>query len=279
MPGKREGFAGRLSRLANRCRWGRGYWPVAAAMLAMLLAAPAHAKDKFVFCLEKADVRPWRTKEGGGLNVELLNRVAQRLDVEFEYRGMPWKRCLAQLKANEVHGVFGASFRPDRLSIGVYPGGEKADPGKRLNMGRYVLVRRRGTTVHWDGKAFHDLDGPIGVQLGYSVGESLKAKGISIDDGSLRAHELALKLIAKRVAAAAMFDGEATIINSDPKLAAQLEILPATLEEKPYFLMLSHQLVNTRGDMAMRIWNTIEEVRNSAAYQKLERKAMAGVPE
>lgn len=248
-----------------------------ALFLGASLCMPATAAEIMVFCLEKADVRPWRTQDGGGLNIELLNRVARRLGVSFQYTAMPWKRCLAEVKANTVSGAVGASFKPDRLEIGSYPGGDKPDAAKRLNSDRYVLLRRKGSQAGWDGKAFRNLDGPVGIQLGYSIGDQLRALGVTVDDGAQQGRELALKLASGRLTAAATLEGEAhALLEADPRLAARLEVLPAPLTEKPYFLMLSNDFVNNRGDMARRIWSSIEEVRLSPDYQKLERQALGG---
>lgn len=237
--------------------------------LSLFLTAPALATETITLCLENADVHPWRTKEGGGLNIDLLNQVGKRLDLRFDYQGMPWKRCLTELKSDAVRGAIGASFKAERLEIGVYPGGAQPDVSKRLNFDRYVLVRRKGTAVTWDGKSFSNLDGVIGIQLGYSIGETLLRMGVAFDDGSQRPRDLALKLSAGRLAAAAMLEGEAkNLLGNDPKLAAQLEIAPVAIVEKPYFLMLSHTLTTTRPDLAARIWKAVEDVRNSPAYQK-----------
>ena len=249
--------------------------PTLLGVLFLCFALPAPAMETLVFCLEKSDVRPWRTQDGGGLNIELLNRVAKRLGVRFEYAGMPWKRCLSELKANTVSGTIGASFKADRLEMGAYPGGATPDNNKRLNMDRYVLLRKKGSGLEWDGKAFRNLNGPVGIQLGYSVGEQLRNLGVTVDEGAQKAEELAKKLAAGRLAAAAMLDGEAeALFESNPKLAAQLEELPIPLVQKPYFLMLSWDFMNNRRDLATRIWNTIEDVRKGPEYQKLERQAL-----
>jgi polar amino acid transport system substrate-binding protein len=42
------------------------------------------------------------------------------------------------------------------------------------------------------------------------------------------------------------------------------------LIEKPYFLMVSRKLASGNPALAQRLWKTIEEVRTSPAYQKLE---------
>jgi polar amino acid transport system substrate-binding protein len=245
-------------------------------LLMLPLATPARAQESLTLCLENNDVRPWRTQDGGGLNIELLNQVASRLGFRFEYQGMPWKRCLAQLKANKVIGALGASYKPDRMAFGVYPGGSQPDAGKRLNSDRYVLIKRKGSDLSWDGRSFRGLDGPVGIQLGYSVGDQLRDQGVKVDEGAQKALELAKKLAAGRLAAAAMLDGEVrTLLDQNQALAERLEILPTPLVEKPYFLIFSHEFADKQKTRAQRIWAEVEAVRNSREYQRREREALA----
>jgi polar amino acid transport system substrate-binding protein len=248
---------------------------IGVAILCALAGAPALAKDTITLCFERQEVRPWRTLDGGGLNFDLLKQVAARLDIVFDYQSMPWKRCLAQLKANEVGGAFAVSFNQERLALGAYPGGTQADPAKRMHVDRYVLVRKKGSRVEWDGKTLRNVDGKIGFQLGYSVGDFLRAQKVEVDEGSQRASELAQKLIAGHLAAAAVGGGDAYNLMHGP-LASQLEVLPVPLIEKAYFLLLSHALVAANPKLAQRIWKTVEEVRTSPSYRKLEREAIAG---
>jgi polar amino acid transport system substrate-binding protein len=237
-------------------------------LLVLSLPAVAAPKETVTLCFEAQDVRPWRTEHGGGLNFELLKLVEQRLDVHFDFQSIPWKRCLAQLKANAVDGAFAVSFKPDRRELGEYPGGENVDASKRMHIDSYMVLRRKGSKVDWDGKHFSNLDGAVGFQLGYSVGDVLRAQNLEVDEGSQRADELARKLIAGRLAAAAVGGSDAAGLMRGP-LAPQLELLPIPIIEKPYFLILSHALVASKPQLAARIWSTLEQVRNSPAYQKL----------
>ncbi|MBL8484814.1 MAG: transporter substrate-binding domain-containing protein [Rhodocyclaceae bacterium] len=247
-------------------------------VLAGACAATAGAQEPITLCVEKSDVRPWRTQDGQGLNFDLLNRVAREVGMRFDYRGMPWKRCLAELKSNSVSGAIGASFKPDRLELAAYPGGNPPDASKRLNSDRYVLLRRKHTRVDWDGKAFAGLDGTVGIQLGYSVGDLLRGMGVKVDEGTQKGAELLQKLAAGRLAAAAMLDGEArSVLESNPALAAEVEILPRVLVEKPYFLVFSREFAQNRGELAERIWHAVASVRNSGEYQRLERDALEAV--
>jgi polar amino acid transport system substrate-binding protein len=246
-----------------------------ACLLTLGLAAPAWSAEALTLCFENVDVRPWRTVEGTGLNFELLKAAARRLQLRLDFKALPWKRCLAMLQANEVDGAFAASFAPDRLDIGVYPGGKAPDAAKRMHVDRYVLVRRKGDAVSWDGKAFQNLNGSIGSQLGYSIGAQLRTMGVVVDEGSQDALSLARKLMAGRLAAAALGGSDAArLMASEPWLAAQLEVLPAALTEKPYFLMLSHAFARAAPDSAARLWDAIEEARNSPAYRKIEKETL-----
>ena len=116
----------------------------------------------------------------------------------------------------------------------------------------------------------------VRVGLAYDAGGKFdKSFNQSAYEGSQRADELARKLIAGRLAAAALGGSDAAGIMRGP-LAAQLEMLPAPLIEKPYFLILSHALVAARPQLAERIWRGVEQARNSAEYRRLELAAGAG---
>jgi polar amino acid transport system substrate-binding protein len=252
--------------------------PLASAIAAPAEPAKPTAASRIItLCYERADVLPWRSQNGQGLNFDLLNMVAKRENIVFEYRAMPWKRCLAELKANEVDGAFAVSYKSDRRELGEYPGGSNPDAGKRMHVDRYMLLRKKGSKVDWDGKTLSNVDGAVGAQLGYSVGDQLRSLNVTVDEGSQRSDELARKLIAGRLAAAAVGGSDAVTLMSGP-FAAQLELIPRPLAEKPYFLILSHQMVERWPEQSKKIWSAIEQARNSSAYQQLEQAAKGKQP-
>ncbi|QBE67040.1 transporter substrate-binding domain-containing protein [Pseudoduganella lutea] len=233
------------------------------------LAAP----PVVTLCYERANVRPWRTEDGRGLNFELLKLVGRRENIRFDFQSMPWKRCLAQLKANAVDGAFAVSFKTDRREIGEFPGGATPDIAKRMHIDRYILIRRKGSNVEWDGKALHNIDGAVGAQLGYSITDLLRSLNVTVDEGSQRSDELVRKLLAGRLAAAALGGSDARTLLAGP-FGPQIEALPKPLVEKPYFLLLSHRLVERQPDLARRIWDAVETERNGAEYRKLEKSEL-----
>lgn len=236
---------------------------------------PAAQVETVTLCFERANVLPWRTEQLGGLNFALLRMVGQRINIHFDFQSVPWKRCLAQLRNSTSDGAFAVSYSPERRELGAYPGGEHADPAKRMHVDSYMLLRRKGSAVDWDGKTLSRLEGPVGFQLGYSVGDVLRGMKVDVDEGSQRADELARKLIAGRLGAAAMGGSDTAAVMRGP-MGARLEVVARPLIEKPYFLVLSHGMMARRPELAQRIWSAMEQVRNSPAYKKLERAALDG---
>ncbi len=251
---------------------------LAALAVNIVSAAPAAQQEVLAFCFENENVRPWRTSGGEGLNFELLDRVAAELNLSFRYIGVPWKRCLQELKSDLHAGAIGASFRNDRLPFGAYPstGTGKADSGRSLYIERYVVVRRRFAALTWNGKNFQHLGGPIGAPLGYSVVEDLRRAGVVVDEGAQTSRDVLRKLLLDRIEGAVLLQGEASaMLSEEPGMREQLEILPVPFAEKPYYLLLSHRLQQKHPDLAARIWAAIPRQRATLAYQESERKALA----
>lgn len=253
---------------------GRALRPIALSLLCAAACAPAYASTKVTLCFENKMVMPWRTINRGGLNFELLKRIEAKLDISFDYQLLPWKRCLAKLKANEVDGAFTVSFSDERREFGAFPGGATADVKKRMHYARYFLLRKRGSAIDWDGKQFHRLEGKVAFQLGYSVGDLLREMGVPVDESNDSPYNVGRKVITGRVAAAAMMDSDVSVLMGGP-LAPQLEVVAAPLIEKAYYLMLSNALTKSRPELAERIWKSVEDVRNGREYGKLVHAAGA----
>lgn len=252
--------------------------PILFWLMAMPWQNAAALENELVFCYENENVRPWRTKAGSGLNFDLLDRVAGELKLKFRYEGMPWKRCLFELKGNVYAGAIGASFKPERLEFGSYPGGRQADVARMLYMERYVVVRRKHSPVTWNGKTFEQLRNPIGAPLGYSVVDDLRHNGHHVDDGTYTAGGVLQKLILGRIDAGVLLRGEiSTLMAEDEKLRSKLEILPRPYIEKPYYLMFSHQQLESRPELAERIWSGLARERTKPAYLDKERRALSPV--
>lgn len=249
----------------------RAYRTHLAAVALSLCAFAALGADKpasMKLCYENEDVYPWVLKAKPGLNIIMLNAVEQKLAVKFELVGLPWKRCQDEVKNGAMDGLFAASFKPDRMEIGIYPmAAGKPDESKAMMMDGYTLYRLKGSAVQWDGKKL-TVGGAIGAQPGYSIIDQLKALGAKVDDGARTADDNLRKLIAGRVDAVALqtLEGGNSLANN-AEFSTKVERVSPVLVEKPYYLMLSKQFVAKYGDFSKEAWDAVVQVRESPDYK------------
>jgi polar amino acid transport system substrate-binding protein len=242
-------------------------------------AAPATESPRtLVLCFEDSDVLPWRTRDKVGLNFVMLEAVAARSGLRFEYQGRPWRRCHDDLRAGRVDGTFGMSVTPERQAFAAFPGGETPDASRRMFEGGYVLVRRRGDSVDYNGQRIVGLVGPIGAEPATSIAQDLRRQGYPVDDAAPNPQALLRKLAAGRLGAAAVgTDQMHQLHQQDHPWLVELEVVERPLVEKPYFLALSKPLVAKHPELARRVWQAVAEVRESEAYQT-ELARMRGQP-
>ena len=236
--------------------------------VAPLAASAAEPPRTLVLCFEDSDVLPWRTRGKRGLNFVMLDAVAARTGLRFEYQGRPWRRCHDDLRAGRVDGTFGISVTPERQGFAAFPGGDTPDPTQRMFEGGYVLVRRRGTRVEYNGERITGLGGAIGAEPATSIAQDLRRRGYPVDDAAPSPQALLRKLAAGRIGAAAVGTDQMLQLRQQRHTwLRDLEVLDRPLVEKPYFLALSKPLVARDPALARRIWQAVAEVRESEAYQ------------
>src|SRR4051812_37096730 len=152
---------------------------VAAGIFACAL--PAFAADAVAVkvCSENDDSYPWLFKDRPGLTASLLMIAEKKLGGRIELVGLPWKRCLDEVKSGVLDGAVKISYSATRAAeLGSYPmAGDKPDASKRLLIDTYSLYRMKGSSVAWDGTTLK-ADGPVGAQSGFSVVDLLKGLGM-----------------------------------------------------------------------------------------------------
>ena len=245
-------------------------------------ATPADdAPRTLVLCFEDSDVPPWRKRDHTGHNFRLLDLVQRDVGVRFVYRALPWRRCHADLAEGKVDASFANSYLPERLAIGVYPPGDApgAPPREayRMYSDGYVLVRRRGSTVHIAEGRIIGLHGPVGSQSGYSIIADLRRQGIPVEEGTPDPMSLLRKVGSGRLGAGALGFKKLRVVQAsgDPVMAA-IEVLPEPLVRKPYFLLLSHQLAARDPQLAAELWDAV--ARHRDAVEPLQSSGDPGAP-
>lgn len=148
-------------------------------LLSVLILHPASAMSlSLLLATDDTPGNPWIMggglyfqKDLPGIEIELYRQIARQLGLELKMVRMPWKRCLFELKAGLLDGVFPASFNPERLKIGVFPfKNGKVDQTRKSRDSTYCLYRLKSSPVTWkDGELVNLEQMPrptIGAPLG-----------------------------------------------------------------------------------------------------------------
>ncbi|MDR7022470.1 substrate-binding periplasmic protein [Aeromonas salmonicida] len=238
----------------------------------LLIVRSAHSQHRELqFCYENEDSYPWVLKNGDGLNIRLIHLLENELKLKIKLLAMPWKRCLQELSVNKVDGAFAASFVDERLQYGQFPMSSDnfPDQEKRLHLSSYSLYRLKGDIISWNGEKFTHVQDKIGTLPGFSIIKLLKKNGIIIDYGSRSPEGILRKLLLKRIQGAVLQTQRADhILMNNVDLAKYIERVPVNIEEKAYYLMLSHAFVHHNPVLADMIWSTIASLRESEEYKK-----------
>lgn len=250
-----------------------------AGLLASLAVAAAAqpAASELLFCAEDENSYPWLLRDGSGLNPLMVQRVGQRVGWTIRIELLPWRRCLQSLQENRVDGAFKASFKPERLKIGAYPmRGGQPDASRAMLDESYHLYRLKGSAVSWDGQQVSQLEGPVGAQAGFSVVELLKRLNLATESGAKAPDVLLTMLQRGRLGAVALQTSQGDFeLGRRPQLAASIERVGPPLLSQPYYLLLSHALVQRDPALAERIWDAVAAVRESAEYRAALQSARA----
>ena len=174
-----------------------------------------------------------------GLSIEQLKMVEEMVGVPFQFRRLPWKRCLYTLQNSAADAVVHASYKPAREDYGVYPTMDrKLDPSRSLFKMAYVLYVKKSSDLSWDGQTIRNATRPIGTQLSYSIADDLRDMGFVVEEEANIVSNLN-KLIAGRISAYA--DVESIVDNQLSKLGPRCQAIEKRqppLREKVYYLLI-----------------------------------------
>ena len=212
-----------------------------------------------------------------GITIDMLRLVAQRLGIDLELLRVPWQRGLFMVQTGQADGIFHASFRKERMAIGVYPmKGDQPDESRAIFFQKYVFYVRAGSGVTWDGTTIRGLTQPIGATTGYAIAADLTAKGLPVETERNQLMNFR-KLQEGRIDAYAELQTMA-----DPYLAANggpidgIVRLDPAIVEKAYYLLLSHQFYAAHPELAEAIWDGIAAINNSDDIDNISARYRAG---
>lgn len=201
-----------------------------------------------------------------GLAVEMVKLLEERIPgLKIKFERYPWARCLYKLETGEVDGIFNASFKEERMKLGLYPWKDgKVDTSRRLTTISYNFYTYKESGFSWDGKNAKGVTTPIGAPRGYSIVGDIQKLGLKTEEANSSINNLQ-KLAAKRLVAIALqsVTGDA-ILNSNSQAYGNLLRVDPPLKTKPYYLMLSHSLKERDAELTEKIWDEIRNIREES---------------
>lgn len=249
-------------------------------ILFLLLLAPAISAAPLTVAYEEKANPPFVQHAGTethashpGITPEILRHLAQQNHLEISFKRMPWARAIKSLKNNKIDGLFHASFKIKRLSIGVYPMSEgKPDASKSIMSQRYIIYKLNDSPLTWDGQKLQHLNGHVGSIQGYSIIDKLKSLNAPVVENSNLKSNLNM-LLAGRLAAVVELENMAdSVINQPSNKYQNITKISQPLREKPYFLIFSHGFYQSHRDTAESLWEGIHAIKRTAFYQQLQEK-------
>jgi polar amino acid transport system substrate-binding protein len=202
----------------------------------------------------------------------MLRLASEVANVPISLSRTPWQRGLYLIEAGQADAIFASSFVEERLRYGVYPlANGRPDTRRKLFDQSYRLYVRAGSGVGWDGKALTNLHAPVGATPGYAVVPVLRSMGVTVEEEPSHSANLH-KLAAGRLDAYAELDTHIRpLLRSNPLEFGDIVELSPPVLTKPYYLMFSRTFYDKAPEVAERLWDGIDVVNQSAAYQDLLR--------
>lgn len=212
---------------------------------------------------------PWQMGNGNkaarqpGVAIVVVKEAAAACDVALQLSRLPGERLFEDLRIGEMDAGFLFSFKPDRLSFGVYPMlGDKPDTSLRITDFTYAFYARKDSSVAWDGKTLSGASRPAGATFSWSIADDLKKMGIPVETAATTANNFA-KLTGERIDSFAtqIHVGDAYIASH--QLADSVIRLEPPISSKPYYLIFGKGWYAAHQEAAACIWRNLAELRET----------------
>ncbi len=198
---------------------------------------------------------------------------AQLPELRPVYTLLPWQRCLNEAAAGHFDGVLAASFSAERAVGLAFPTTAAGTPDtnrRMFNIG-YVLLRRKGSGINWDGQQFDGSSSragqAIGAERGFSIVRFARERGGVVEDRFPRFDAMIESLKLGRIGAVLVDQEGGSVLLADPGFARGHEIAGPPMPYKAYYLPLSRAFAEAHPDLAQRIWGAIAKVRETPEFK------------
>ncbi len=230
------------------------------------LSLPAFALD-IRFGYGDHDVSPYflgngpELPEKPGLSVELVRDCTIAVGAKPVFIRLPVRRLHEEVRAGQLDAMLGLTFTPERTEYLAYPMQDgKPDASRRGATISYMLYRLRGNPVAWNGKSITGLNGPLGVNSGFVMANTLRARGVDVEEVQYD-RQLFPMLERGRVGAVATLENIGDYYIERSNSSGRIEKLQPPLATGDYYIATSRQFFEANGPLVNRFWDCLARER------------------
>jgi polar amino acid transport system substrate-binding protein len=211
---------------------------------------------------------PFTMPDGSGQAQELLRQASKAQGLTFENIVAPRLRCFEMMKAGEVDAMLSA-YLPERRAYGAFPmAGHQVNESMQLGAVRFLVYRKQGDHVQWNGRKFIGLGAErVGVLAGLAVAQLIRQSGAATDEGAKTIEQNFEKLAIGRIRAVVALEGDAQRL-LELKFKDRLEALPIAFDTTPIYLHVNLDYYAHNKARVEQFWKAIKKTRESPSYQQ-----------
>ncbi len=201
-----------------------------------------------------------------GFHIDLINAVAQKLQIKVSFKEFPWQRAVAMLKNGDLDAITFMSKNKEREQFGYFFEGNILS----LHQDGFFVPKERAQKIEFSGDLKHLQSYTIGVINGYSYGQTFdNATYLYKDDGAKTEEQLIRKLLGGR------FDIGIAGVARTSYIAKQIgieniEFIKPYLPGLPQYIVFSKK--KNLEQLAKQFAKAAKSFKKTTAYRELERK-------
>ncbi|MDX1756080.1 MAG: transporter substrate-binding domain-containing protein [Marinobacter sp.] len=239
-------------------------WQVTGAMPNSQSDGDDAIPTKLTAALAEADYPPFYFVDDGrlqGISIEVLERIAERLNLEVSYRRLSWPRVLQSLQDGQVDMVTTFSNTAERAPSVVYAGVPHAVENNHL-------FSRAGDDISFHGQLEDLAAYRIGAIRGYTYGEAFDSADYLLKESVLDEPTLVRMVMGGRFDVAVGNPFAIRRAAGEEQRAAALQFMDPPVNRSPIYMAFSRRNPAAL-ELAARFTTTLVEFKQTPAYRQL----------
>jgi polar amino acid transport system substrate-binding protein len=197
-----------------------------------------------------------------GFHVELVQKVAEQLNIPVQFQSVPWNRALSMMEKGEADAITYIGKTPEREKFTYFLEGNILSVTRQ----ELIVLESKKAAIQYTGDLQALSSYRIGIQSGYSYGEAFNAADYLKKDEVKTKEQLSEMLALNRLDLIAVnYDEYKTDLQQG--LFKDTTYLKPDLNSSDNYIGFSK--VKNRGDLAQRFADALTAFKQTDEYQQL----------